>query len=758
MRNSNRLLRWNTLFTKLLVSFLCIIVLLLSFNLISITFFKKNVQDEIVRYNTLGLGKTVDGYEKHFSLIQNDLLLMSFNETLSAMAKPDSFYDYGAVASLLKHIQAMTNNTFLYMDNLLVYLPNQKYAIDKNGTSDTHDLFVNNFVSSGYSSTFWNEQFKEKYAFRVFPADHFRKLDLNGQVSDLGVLFPVVSKGGNGNNPFMLLALVDSQKLFDRFHFSINDSFLILDEFGKPLYSSGEGVDLDTSAFEEQEGYVTLNDHYYFYKKGQYSGFTYVNIISQANIASQVSKMNTMLLSILVAAICIGVILSIILSYKFNHPIQRTIEGMKRTGRPPAIQSRIHEWNWINEKMADMAQSNSEMSTDLTHKTSLLQQYSYLCGAKSLYPKDGIRKLTEKSKPFYLIVFQVAFSKNYDFLTSVTQEKACYYIQELINQHLERYFKDKVTLQAEKNQILTLIFDDTEQAELLEALKQLKYMVDFDDTYYQLTAAVNPKRLHEAELAAGFEECSKMLLQRSMSGQTEIMTELIPYEEDPFFFLPPAQERELAAQLQAGEGDRAVSLVRRLLKQMEQKKRNAHQFALFGKEVTAQLLKTLLAHHLDVATLMESHSPYAQLQQCRTVEELDHVLTACIGETCALVRRKKELHDPVKEFVLDYIEKHYSEDLSLEMAAEQLQRSRSYLSSYLKEKTGMTFTEYVQDLRIRKAKEMLAQKDIRINEVSERIGYQNVNSFIRIFKKLCGITPGDYRRLVLEGEQAAVSE
>ncbi|RKN74869.1 helix-turn-helix domain-containing protein [Paenibacillus ginsengarvi] len=752
----NRFLKWkwNSLFAKLLTSFLAMIVLFVSFHLLSLTFFKTNIRQEIIRYNTLGLDKTVDGYEKHFSLIQNDLLQMTFNEVLNAMAKPNAPYDYGAVASVLRQIQNMTNNSFLYLNNLIVYMPNQPYAIEKNGTSNVSDLFITNFASAAYSQSFWVKQAKEKYAFRVLPADSFHRVENTGLENDLGRMFPVVSKRVSDNNPFLLIALIDSAQLFERFHFSINDSFAIMDESGSQLFSQGDAFDVSAAMLPGGEGFTLKDGQYYFYKKGAYSGFTYVNRVPDAYIVSQASRLNAILLSIMAAAVLMGLIVSVILSYRFNNPIQRMIEGMKQSGRPPAIQSGIVEWNWIHETMANMAKSNREMSSDLTAKTSLLKQYGYLRGAKSLYPLNSIRDLSDTDKPFYLLVFQMAFTSQYREMTEETQEKASYFIQEFISLNIADQFADAVTVQAEKNQILTLVFGEEQPNKLFDVLAKLKLVFDRDKAYCQLTVAFHPKLLQASELAGGYEDCRRMLLQRKLTEDMEIVTEQTPYEEDPFLFLPSGPERELAAQLHAGEAEGASAVVRRLLGQMEQKGMNAHQFTLFSKEVASQLIKALLAHQLDVGELMESQSPYSHIQEAQTVADLERVLTSSIEETCRLIREKRDRHDPVKEFVLDYIEKHYNEDLSLETVAEQLQRSRSYLSTYLKEKTGMTFTDYVHDLRIRRAKEMLGGKDVRINEISERIGYQNVNSFIRMFKKICGVTPGEYRRvLIQEGDE-----
>ncbi|WJH36634.1 helix-turn-helix domain-containing protein [Paenibacillus sp. CC-CFT747] len=97
-------------------------------------------------------------------------------------------------------------------------------------------------------------------------------------------------------------------------------------------------------------------------------------------------------------------------------------------------------------------------------------------------------------------------------------------------------------------------------------------------------------------------------------------------------------------------------------------------------------------------------------------------------------------------FVLEYIESRYADDLSLDQLADKLNLSMAYLSVYIKEKTGANFSEHVNAVRIRQAKEMLAATDLSVQEISARIGYRNVTSFIRMFKKITGLPPGEYRK------------
>ncbi|CAH1190961.1 Regulator of RpoS [Paenibacillus sp. JJ-223] len=95
--------------------------------------------------------------------------------------------------------------------------------------------------------------------------------------------------------------------------------------------------------------------------------------------------------------------------------------------------------------------------------------------------------------------------------------------------------------------------------------------------------------------------------------------------------------------------------------------------------------------------------------------------------------------------LLDYIDRHYGDNLRLEMLAVLFNYSSSYLGQLFKSYTGEYFNAYLDRIRIQKAKEMLAQ-DMKVYEVAEKVGYSNVNYFHTKFKKLEGKSPSFYQK------------
>lgn len=88
---------------------------------------------------------------------------------------------------------------------------------------------------------------------------------------------------------------------------------------------------------------------------------------------------------------------------------------------------------------------------------------------------------------------------------------------------------------------------------------------------------------------------------------------------------------------------------------------------------------------------------------------------------------------------------HYSEKITLEDMAQQLFIHPAYFSSIFKKETGQNFIDYVNEVRVRKAVELLKNKDSKIKEISIAVGFQNHSYFNKVFKKVIGVKPLEFR-------------
>jgi AraC-like DNA-binding protein/ligand-binding sensor protein len=92
-----------------------------------------------------------------------------------------------------------------------------------------------------------------------------------------------------------------------------------------------------------------------------------------------------------------------------------------------------------------------------------------------------------------------------------------------------------------------------------------------------------------------------------------------------------------------------------------------------------------------------------------------------------------------------YIQDNHTEELSLGQVARAVNASSFYFCKMFKKGTGMNFTEFVCRVRLEKAKNLLLNPNLRISEIAYQVGFQSLTHFNRIFKKLVGESPTDYR-------------
>lgn len=146
--------------------------------------------------------------------------------------------------------------------------------------------------------------------------------------------------------------------------------------------------------------------------------------------------------------------------------------------------------------------------------------------------------------------------------------------------------------------------------------------------------------------------------------------------------------------------------------------------------------------HLD-----NTSSNYAiRIEQLHSLEAVPTLMSNMFRDYCQLVRKHstKNYSPPVQKALL-YIEANLTDNLSLRTLAETLNVSPSYLSSLFRRETGKTLTDYINRRRIRHAMHLLKTTRLQIQTVAQHCGIMDVQYFSKIFKRVAGITPKEYR-------------
>ena len=95
-----------------------------------------------------------------------------------------------------------------------------------------------------------------------------------------------------------------------------------------------------------------------------------------------------------------------------------------------------------------------------------------------------------------------------------------------------------------------------------------------------------------------------------------------------------------------------------------------------------------------------------------------------------------------------YIQENFDKDLNMAVVSNHISMNYSLFSYLFKEYTGSNFVNYLKGIRMEEAKRLLEETDLRIIEISAKIGYDNEKHFMKIFKASCGVSPSEYRKNV----------
>ncbi|AOT72706.1 response regulator [Geosporobacter ferrireducens] len=152
-----------------------------------------------------------------------------------------------------------------------------------------------------------------------------------------------------------------------------------------------------------------------------------------------------------------------------------------------------------------------------------------------------------------------------------------------------------------------------------------------------------------------------------------------------------------------------------------------------------------LSHKQEKLINLQFYSTY-ELGAQKNIEAMIQWFNGLMEKLYDVVFREKEMNlNKELEIILNYIEKNYHKGITLEDVAKHVGLSPFYLSKLFKKQVGINFIEYVTKKKIEKAKDLLIHTNMPVINIALELGFHEPNYFSKVFKKVEGITPSQYR-------------
>ena len=181
---------------------------------------------------------------------------------------------------------------------------------------------------------------------------------------------------------------------------------------------------------------------------------------------------------------------------------------------------------------------------------------------------------------------------------------------------------------------------------------------------------------------------------------------------------------------------------------------NTQYSAMYIKFVFSNVIQELYQEN-KFSEERQFESEVDRLYNCTDIMQILNMTEECIRDYEAFIDHSMNDSRDEVTAVKNYIYSHYDEELNLETLAEKVFLSSGYLSFIFKKETGMNLNRFIRVFRMEKAKEFLSTTNMKVAQISEKVGFANVSYFCRSFREYYGISPESYRKGT--GEDAEIS-
>src|SRR5690606_3123383 len=212
-------------------------------------------------------------------------------------------------------------------------------------------------------------------------------------------------------------------------------------------------------------------------------------------------------------------------------------------------------------------------------------------------------------------------------------------------------------------------------------------------------------------------------------------------------YFPKRIENELFDSINVNDKEKVYQLLNELIDEIFSDDLNHDQYQISLVRLLSDLIELMHTLAINVLDIEDNRSIFENIYEQKTREDVkDWFITVIIDPLLQKIEdRAKSQYKNISENIVHIIHEEFESNITLDMIAKRLHYNPNYLSSIFRKEMNISFSEYLSMYRINMAKKWLAETDISVKEISDRLNFNNSQNFIRSFKKIEGITPGKYR-------------
>ncbi len=646
-----------------------------------------------------------------------------------------------------------------FIDEIFVVDTSNNMVVSNEGSYNLDTYFDSVAFSETYGKSFWRAEKNTQYRQFSMLSHTVLENKITGEQKEVIPIVFYKNTKYTFKNPLVIhISVGKLQEVLEKSALSAHAEMMIYNTNGE-VYAGGEDAEESVRHYmalaenhPQEDVYREKNEIVMLHKnsRGLFENLNYMVIVPKQDITDKMTPLVRLYYISMIICAALVLAVSLYLSKSIYRPIKKLVGFFSGKGEAEAKRYK-NEFDMIEYNIQSMIYNNVTLRTELSSVLPVAGERLFLklLTQKDEYlAEDELSELLQKYDIHFRYDCYIAAIVNISYTDLFYEDfspETRKILYESIVPLLVSFVPEDITLytlEMEQNRIC-LIFnvpDASCQSLAYHVMESFQKSFCYDENLISILIGIGSCCEGFLNLKHSFWEAVKASSVLSAYSAEKIMV----YSEDmtqSFAEFTGNEENRLFNYLVAGRGEEAMQLLDEIKrKNVVRNLPKAELVQLFLKLYrTAE--RVMRTKHIDIEEVMPETG--AANPQEMPPEELDRFVTRLfesLAKQSASGSKKEVMHE-----IVAYVEDNYQNDIYLDFVADRFNLSPKYLSRAFKKYTNVRFVDYLNEIRISHAKELLNTTDETIMDIAKQVGFNSRNTFYRVFKNSQGVTPAEYR-------------
>lgn len=492
-----------------------------------------------------------------------------------------------------------------------------------------------------------------------------------------------------------------------------------------------------------------------YYKSGS-NNWIYLGVYPLDNLLQKANSLRTNLLFVVFLFIVIGILLSYVTSKRLYNPLENLVKDIK-TRKGIDLTGNESEMVLLSKAFNELSKQDDILNKRLeSNKRSLEDAFLLALIKGEDLPDDTGLELEGFASDDKTYVCSVCAIDKYQSFESKYSKDEQYYCKMLFIGICQQFFNETLLCKGfifNKNHIVIIMANGDEGSKLdmnfiTEGFKkaQTELAKAFD---ISITVGLSLSVLGKGFIKDCFNDAENACRRRLIVGAGKIIKSDQYNEETSIYFYPYDVEKRILNKLSIGSCEEIYTELDELSAELKKRDNlSSNNVIQLFNQLVGNTIKYLVENNINFNDLYtDNFNIYMRLANMETLDEVINLLKDFYRRIIESTVKDDIGDKQYIDRIMEYIRLHFNSELDIENMVKYSGISYSYIRKIIKQETGKSVIDHINELRIEEAKKLLRQTNMKISDIAISIGYNNDQSFARFFKKIEGITPGEFRNI-----------